>query len=92
MTERPAAQSFEDPIVWQKAHAQVLNIYKYSRSYCREETCGLTSQLRRSAVSVPANTAKGFKKRGPAIRPALSTWPKPLSKNHSFFFLLTSFS
>ena len=63
---RPPAQSFEDLIVWQKAHALVLNIYKDSRAYPREETYGLRAQLRRAAVSVPANIAEGFKKRGRA--------------------------
>ena len=62
--QRQPSQSFEDLIVWQKAHAFVLNVYKASRAYPREETYGLTAQLRRAAVSVPANIAEGFKKRG----------------------------
>jgi four helix bundle protein len=62
--QRQPAQSFEDLIVWQKAHALVLNVYKTSREFPREETYGLTAQLRRAAVSVPANIAEGFKKRG----------------------------
>jgi four helix bundle protein len=61
---RPPAQSFEDLIVWQKAHSFVLNVYRLSRSFPREETYGLTAQLRRAAVSVPANIAEGFKRRG----------------------------
>ena len=63
-SDREPARSFEDLIVWQKAHAFVLNVYKLSRSFPREETYGLTAQLRRSAISVPANIAEGFKKRG----------------------------
>jgi four helix bundle protein len=62
--DREPAKSFEDLIVWQKAHAFVLNIYKVSRAFPREETYGLTAQLRRAAVSVSANIAEGFKKRG----------------------------
>jgi len=62
--DREPAKSFEDLIVWQKAHALVLNIYRSSRAFPREETYGLTAQLRRAAVSVPANIAEGFKKRG----------------------------
>ena len=62
--DRQPARSFEDLIVWQKAHAFVLNVYKLSRQFPREETYGLTAQLRRAAVSVPANIAEGFKRRG----------------------------
>lgn len=62
--DRDPAKRFEDLIVWQKAHALVLAVYRESRVFPREETYGLTSQLRRSAVSVPANIAEGFKKRG----------------------------
>ena len=62
--DRQPARSFEDLIVWQKAHAFVLNVYKISRQFPREETYGLTAQLRRAAVSVPANIAEGFKRRG----------------------------
>ena len=64
--KRQAAKSFEDLIVWQKAHAWVLSVYMYSSSFPGEEKFGLTSQLRRAAVSVPANIAEGFKKRGRA--------------------------
>ncbi|HEX6983808.1 MAG TPA: four helix bundle protein [Planctomycetaceae bacterium] len=51
-------------IVWRKAHALVLAVYRVSKSFPREETYGLTSQLRRAAVSIPANIAEGFRKRG----------------------------
>jgi four helix bundle protein len=62
--DRQPARSFEDLIVWQKAHAFVLEVYKITRGFPREETYGLTAQLRRAAVSVPANIAEGFKRRG----------------------------
>ena len=58
------AKSFEDLIVWQKAHAWVLDIYRNTKDFPKYELYGLTSQLRRSAVSVPANIVEGFKKRG----------------------------
>src|SRR5258706_8124002 len=61
---RPPAQSFEDLLVWQKAHAFVLRVYKLSHEFPHTETYGLTAQLRRAAVSVPANIAEGFKRRG----------------------------
>ena len=60
------AKKFEDLIVWQKAHQFVLEIYRLTRSFPREEQFGLVSQLRRAAVSVPANISEGFKRRGRA--------------------------
>jgi len=62
--KREPAQSFEDLIVWQKAHGFVLNVYRVTREFPRQEVWGLTAQLRRAAVSVPANIAEGFKRRG----------------------------
>jgi len=60
------ARSFEDVEVWQKAHQFVLDAYKLSESFPKHELFSLTSQLRRSAVSIPANFAEGFRK---ATRP-----------------------
>jgi four helix bundle protein len=58
------AKSFEDLLVWQKAHQFTIAIYNYTRNFPREEVYGLTSQFRRAAVSIAANIAEGFKKRG----------------------------
>jgi four helix bundle protein len=55
---------FEDLTVWQKAHQMVLHVYRTTGSFPTEERFGLSSQMRRAAVSVPANLAEGFKKRG----------------------------
>ena len=63
MTKQPA-QTFKDLIVWQKSHALVLEVYKLTRQLPKEELFGLVSQMRRAAVSVPANIAEGFKRRG----------------------------
>ena len=62
--QRQAARNFQDLIVWQKAHQFVLSVYRLSKGFPREEIYGLTSQLRRAAISVPANIAEGFKKKG----------------------------
>ena len=56
------AKKFEDLVVWQKAHQLVIKIYKLTKNYPKNEMFGLTSQLRRSAISVPANLAEGFKR------------------------------
>jgi four helix bundle protein len=66
MNERPAAQTFHDLLVWRKAHEFVLAIYSVTAGFPKRETYGLTQQLRRSAVSVPANIAEGFRRRGKA--------------------------
>ncbi|HTW92377.1 MAG TPA: four helix bundle protein [bacterium] len=57
-------RQFGDLTVWQKAHQMVLQVYRITGSFPAEERFGLTSQMRRAAVSVPANLAEGFKKRG----------------------------
>ena len=61
--ERKPAKDFQDLIVWQKAHQFVLLVYKYSESFPKHELYGLTLQARRSAISIPANIAEGFKKK-----------------------------
>src|SRR6266705_115055 len=58
------AKTFEDLIVWQKAHQFVLNVYSYTQKFPKEEIYALTSQFRRAAISVAANIVEGFKKRG----------------------------
>jgi four helix bundle protein len=60
------AQRFQDVLVWQKAHAMVLATYRFTERFPKHEIFGLRSQLRRAAVSVPANFVEGFKKRGRA--------------------------
>lgn len=63
---RTAAKCFADLVVWQKAHQFVLHVYRLTKSFPREEAYGLTSQFRRAAVSIAANIAEGFRKRGSA--------------------------
>lgn len=61
--KREPARSFKDLIVWQKAHQFVLSVYSITKQFPKEETYGLTSQLRRAAISIAANIAEGFRKR-----------------------------
>ena len=65
-TQRPAAQSFRDLVVWQKAHEFVLAVYGLTESFPDREKFGLSHQMRRAAVSIPANIAEGFGKRSQA--------------------------
>ena len=62
----PKAHRFTDLIVWQKAHAFVLEAYRLTQHFPNCEIYGLTSQLRRASVSIPANIAEGFRRPGKA--------------------------
>ena len=53
------ADNYRDLIAWQKAKALALNVYRCTRQFPKEETYGLSSQMRRAAVSVPSNIAEG---------------------------------
>ena len=61
--KRMPTKTYEELIVWQKAHQMVLQIYKFTLSFPDNEKYGLVSQIRRAAVSVPANIAEGYKRR-----------------------------
>ena len=63
---RETAKTFQDLVVWQKAHQIVLGAYALSQGFPKSEQYGLTSQFRRSVISIPANIAEGFKKKGRA--------------------------
>ena len=52
-------RSHRDLVAWQKAMDLVVAVYHASKSFPRDELYGLTNQLRRAAVSVPANVAEG---------------------------------
>ena len=58
--------TFRDFIAWQKAISLVVECYRVSEAFPKSEAFGLTSQLRRSAVSVPANIAEGQARKHPA--------------------------
>jgi four helix bundle protein len=53
------ASHYRELLVWQRAIQMVVNVYKFTRQFPREEQFGLTSQLRRAAVSVASNIAEG---------------------------------
>jgi four helix bundle protein len=59
---RPAAQSFRDLLVWRKAHDFVLAVYAFTAGFPKRETYGLALQMRRAAVSIPANIVASPKK------------------------------
>ena len=65
------AKTFRDLRVWRAAHEFVLATYRFTANFPKQETYGLSLQLRRAAVSIPANIAEGFGKRAGRIRPGL---------------------
>jgi four helix bundle protein len=54
------AKSFTDLLVWKEGHKLVLMVYTETKSFPKDELFGLTSQMRRSAVSITSNIAEGF--------------------------------
>lgn len=52
--------TFRDLLIWQKAMALVTNVYKFTEHFPSSEQFNLTSQIRRSAVSIPSNIAEGY--------------------------------
>ncbi|GAG87059.1 unnamed protein product [marine sediment metagenome] len=58
MTEK--IKKFQDLRITQKGIEVVKDIYILTKKFPKEELCGLTSQMRRSAVSIPSNIAEGF--------------------------------
>jgi len=59
MDERSKIRNFKDLLVWQRSVKFVVRIYEVTRAFPREEMYGLTSQIRRSAISIPSNIAEG---------------------------------
>lgn len=56
-------KTFRDLLVWQKAHQLVLEVYKITKLYPKEELFTLVSQIRRATISVAANIVEGFRRK-----------------------------
>ncbi len=59
-------KGYKKLIVWQKADELACKVYMETRSFPKEETYGVTSQLRRAALSVPTNIVEGYGRQGKA--------------------------
>jgi four helix bundle protein len=59
-------RSYRDLIAWQKAMQLMLLVYEETRNFPKDEQYGLTSQIKRSAISVPSNIAEGSSRRSTA--------------------------
>ena len=84
------AKTFEDLLVWQKSHNLVLSIYRLTQSFPRNELFGLTSQIRRSAVSVPANIAEGFRRKGKADKLRFFNISQASLEETRYYLILTN--
>lgn len=60
MKNKAKIESFKDLDAWKEGHRLVIDVYKMAKSFPREETFGLTSQIRRAVVSITSNLAEGF--------------------------------
>lgn len=85
-----AISSFKDLEVWQVAHQVVLMVYKLTQDFPVDERFGLTQQMRRAAVSVPANIVEGFKRRGIGEKIRHYNIAEASLEELKYFFILTT--
>ncbi|ACC85161.1 four helix bundle protein [Nostoc punctiforme] len=87
---RQPARTFQDLIVWQKAHRFVLSVYRITNEFPKSEIYGLTSQFRRAAISIPANIAEGFKKKGLADKAKFMNIAQGSLEECRYYLILSS--
>ena len=83
-------QSFQDLVVWKKAHQFVLLVYRITKLFPANERFGLSSQFQRAAVSIPANIAEGYKKTGKADKLRLMNIAQGSLEECRYYILLSS--
>jgi four helix bundle protein len=88
--DREPAKRFEDLIVWRKSHELALRVYRITKTFPREELFGLTSQMRRAAVSVAANIAEGLSKRGRADKARFMNTAQSSLEELRYYFILAT--
>ena len=88
--DRQPARTFRDLAVWRKAHDFVLAVYTFTADFPRQETYGLALQMRRAAVSIPANIAEGFRRRGKADKARFMNMAEGSVEECRYFLILAS--
>ena len=83
------ARTFQDLLVWQKAHRFVLEVYGFTVAFPKQETYGLSLQMRRAGVSIPANIAEGFRRRGKADKARFMNIAEGSVEECRYFLILT---
>ena len=82
------ARTFQDLRVWQKAHRFVLEVYALTAAFPKQETYGLSLQMRRAAVSIPANIAEGFRRRSKADKARFMNMAEGSVEECRYFLIL----
>jgi four helix bundle protein len=82
-------QNFRDLEVWKKSHQLVLAVYRMTKNFPSDERYGLISQMRRASVSVPANIAEGFKRKGKGEKVRFYNFSEASLEELKYFFILS---
>ena len=85
-----ATQTFKQLLIWQEAHEFVLGVYKYSHSFPKTELYVLTSQFKRAAISIAANIAEGYKKKGKADKARLMNIAQGSIEECQYYLILAN--
>lgn len=88
--DRAPARTFQDLLVWRKAHQFVLSVYRLTDGFPQKEIYGLTSQFRRAAASIPANIAEGFRKRSKSDKARFMNISQGSLEECRYYLILTN--
>lgn len=81
-------ERFEQLEVWRLAHRLVLDVYKATQELPKDQRFGLIAQMQRAGVSVPANIAEGFKRRGSADKIRFYNFAQGSLEEVRYYFIL----
>lgn len=84
------AKTFQDLVVWKKAHKFVIAVYSFTAKFPKSEIYTLTSQFRRSAISIPANIVEGFKKKSKADKCRFMNIAQGSLEESRYYLILSS--
>jgi four helix bundle protein len=82
-------ENFQGLDVWQRPHQLALAVYRVTKGFPGDERYGLISQMRRAAVSVPANIAEGFKRQGKADKIRFYNTSETSLEEVKYYFILS---
>ena len=84
------ARTFQDLLVWQKAHGFVLEVYVFTAPLPKPETYGLSLQMRRAAVSIPGQHRRGIRRRGKADKARFMNMAEGSVEECRYFLILAN--